>query len=160
MENITRITPLSDVFDFSTVPAWYVLCTNNTCPLRQDCLRFLAGSHAPESLETASCVMPHTLKDGKCRWYDKKKVVVHAFGFEHLYDKVLKQDYTSMRKSITQFLHGVKMYYEYKHGKRPLSPGQQHEIRQIVRDYGYPMEVHFDSYSEAYEFGKPPLPKG
>ena len=59
------ITPISQEFDFKTVPSWYVLCTNNACPLRQDCMRFHAGSQAPDSLESAHCVMPNTLKDGE-----------------------------------------------------------------------------------------------
>ena len=160
METNIKINRLKTEFDFSLVPSWYAICTNDHCPLKQDCLRYLAGSNAPESLETALCVMPQMAKDGHCRLFDKKNVVVMAAGFTTLYDQVLKADYTNMRKTITKYLHGVKMYYEYKHGKRPLNQGQQQEIRQIVRDYGYSWEVQFDSYSEAYEFGKPPLPKG
>ena len=45
MENNKEIKPLSDIFDFSDVPSWYVLCTNSQCPLRDDCLRFVAGVH-------------------------------------------------------------------------------------------------------------------
>lgn len=160
-ENMTKdmeIKSLSEEFDFSAVPIWYVFCTNAACPLRQDCMRYFAASKAPRSMESARCVMPGVLVDGQCRWFDRKKVVVQALGFEHLYDKVMKQDYTSMRKSITRYLHGVKMYYESKHGDRPLSPEQQQGIRQIVRDYGYTWEVPFDCYREAYEFGKTPLP--
>lgn len=156
MERTTTITPLNEEFDFKVVPSWYVLCTNDTCPLRQDCMRFLAGSNAPENLEMAQCVMPAALKDGQCRWFDRKRTVVNAFGFSHLYDKVLKRDYTSMRKSITNYLHGAKMYYEYKRGDRPLSPEQQQRIQQIVKNCGYEWEVPFDSFAEAYKFGNAP----
>lgn len=158
MENVVRIIPLSEEFDFSTVPAWYVLCTNGECPLREDCLRFLAGSCAPEGLESAQCVMPKTLKGGNCGWFDGKIVVVMAIGFSHLYDQVLKRDYTDMRKSLTRYLHGTKMYYEYKRGDRLLNPEQQEWIRQLVREYGYDWEVPFDAYMEAYRFGKAPIP--
>ena len=40
-----EIKKLSYEFNFADVPNWYVLCNNNHCPLREDCLRFLAGSH-------------------------------------------------------------------------------------------------------------------
>lgn len=157
MENNREIQSLNDVFDFSDVPSWYVLCTNSLCPLRESCLRYLAGVHAPESKETATCVMPKMLKDGECRWYDKKDVVVYAVGFQHLYDRVRKMDYTSMRKTITTYLHGVKRYYEYMRGDRPLSPEQQQWIRNYVRSRGYDWDVDFDSYYEGYEYHQLPL---
>ena len=86
----------TDTFNFSEVPSWYALCLNHECPMREDCLRYLAGTHAPDSLETAVCVMPQTLKEGKCNLFDEKKVVTWAAGFSHLYDRVLKDDFTSM----------------------------------------------------------------
>ena len=55
-----------------------------------------------------------------------------ASGFSHLYDKVLKADYTSMRKAITAYLHGAKQYYQYMRGERPLTPEQQDGVRNIV----------------------------
>lgn len=152
MDNNKEFEPLSDIFDFSSVPSWYVLCHNNQCPLKNDCLRFLAGEHAPESMEIATCVMPKTLKAGTCRWYDKKSVVVYAAGFNHLYDRVMKKDYTAMRKAITRYLHGAKQYYEYKRGDRPLSPEQQQWIKDYVKSQGYDWEVEFDSYYEGYVY--------
>ena len=72
METNDEVIRLNTEFDYSQVPSWYVICTNDNCPLKQDCLRYLAGSHAPESVETALCVMPHMANDGHCRLYDKK----------------------------------------------------------------------------------------
>jgi len=152
MDTKKEIKPLSRLFDFSAVPSWYVLCTNTLCPFQGSCLRFLAAQNAPEDLETAVCVMPKTQRDNKCRWFDKRNVVVMAAGFEHLYDYVMKKDYTSMRKGITAYLHGVKPYYEYKRGERSLSPEQQEWIKNFVVSYGYEWEVVFDRYYESYEF--------
>lgn len=152
MEANNKINHLDTEFDFSQVPSWYVICTNGHCPLKQDCLRYLAGSNAPEGLETALCVMPHMAKDGHCRLFDKKNVVVMAAGFTTLYDQVLKADYTNMRKTITKYLHGAKMYYEYKDGRRALNPEQQKWIRNYVSSLGYDFEVKFDRFFEAYVF--------
>ena len=152
METKIEINRLNTEFDFSLVPSWYAICTNGNCPFKQDCLRYLAGSNAPESLDTALCVMPHMANDGNCRLFDKKNVVVMAAGFTTLYDQVLKKDYTSMRKAITRYLHGAKMYYEYKDGKRGLNPEQQKWIRNFVSSQGYDFEVKFDRFFEAYVF--------
>jgi hypothetical protein len=150
MENNKEITPLSQEFDFSKVPSWYVLCTNSECPLRANCLRYLAGTNAPDNMELARCVMPKTLKNGECRWFDQITVGVWAAGFSHLFDKVLKKDYTVMRLAITTYLHGTRIYYEYKRGERVLSPAEQQWIRDYVRSLGYDWEVEFDKYFEDY----------
>ena len=147
-----EITPVSNDFDFSRVPSWYVLCTNNDCPQKAECLRYLAGKNAPDNLEIARCVMPQTLKNGECRWFDKITIDVWAAGFTHLYDRVMKKDYTTMRKTITNYLHGARIYYEYKRGERALSPQEQQWIRNYVRSLGYEWEVEFDSYFEDYVY--------
>ena len=155
MDTNIKVTRLTSEFDYSQVPSWYAICTNDNCPLKQDCLRYLAGANAPESLEMALCVMPRMAKDGHCRLYDKKTVVVMAAGFTTLYNQVLKKDYTSMRKTITAYLHGAKMYYEYKDGRRALNPEQQSWIRDFVAKMGYHFEVKFDRFFEAYIFHHP-----
>ena len=157
METKKAIIPLKDEFDFADVPSWYALCTNSDCPLHGDCLRYLAGSHAPETKETALCVMPRALHDGQCRWFDKTSVITMAVGFQHLYDRVLKHDYTRMRKSITAYLHGSKLYYEYMRGERPLTPEQQRGIQYIVKECGYEWEVVYEHYYKAYRFSNPPV---
>ncbi len=152
MDTNNNVTRLSPEFDYSQVPSWYVICTNETCPLKEDCLRFLAGSNVPNSTEIALCVMPKTMKDGHCRLYDRKTIVLMAEGFTTLYDKVMKKDFTRMRKAITHYLHGAKMYYEYKDGRRALTPEQQDWIRNFVKDQGYEWEVKFDHFYESYVF--------
>jgi len=141
-----------EVFDFSTVPLWYALCTNEQCPLRSECLHYLAGSHAPDDMATALCIMPHNCRDGKCRFFASTQKIRMARGFSHLFDKVLKNDFTQMRKNLTFYLHGAKFYYQYMRGERALNPEQQQWIRQLVKDYGYDWEVPFDSYEEHYVY--------
>lgn len=150
-----EITPLSSDFDFSKVPGWYTFCFNSACPLHEQCMRFFAGTYVPKKVLSARCVLPHALQDGKCRWFDKIQVVTMALGFSHLFDQVLKRDYTMMRKRLTAKLIGPRQYYEFKRGDRPLSPEQQEMIRRVVRSFGYEWEVPFDRYFQAYRFGNP-----
>lgn len=152
MNNEKTTAAISQNFDFSKVPSWYVLCTNDACPLKTDCLRHLAGQHATDSLEIATCVMPRTLKNGQCRWFDKTTTEVYAAGFSHLYDQVMKKDYTTMRKTITRYLHGTRIYYEYMRGERGLTPQEQQWIKDYVKSFGYEWEVTFDRYYEDYVY--------
>ena len=50
MDSNKDIKPLKRQFDFTDVPSWYVLCTNNQCPMQTSCLRFLAAQNAPDHL--------------------------------------------------------------------------------------------------------------
>ena len=119
------------------------VCTISLAPMRRKLWRHAAACYP-------------TLKNGHCRWFDKVKVMTMAVGFSHLYDNVLKSDFTSMRKTITAYLHGVKFYYQYMRGERPLTPAQQQGIRDIIKSYGYDWDVPFDGYHKAYCFGNPP----
>ena len=157
METNNNMIPQNGGFDFAAVPKRYTLCYHEGCPLHDRCMRFLTAAHAPENLEVRRCVLPTAEKDGHCRWHDPIEVVTMAEGFSGLYDKVLKGDYTAMRKRITAYLRGVKQYYQYMHGERPLSPAQQQGLQQIVRDFGYDWDVPFERYFQAYRFGKPPV---
>ena len=143
---------MNEEFDFSKVPSWYTLCTNNSCPLKGECLRHLTAQNAPDDLEMAKCVMPKALRNGECQWFDKITIGTWAAGFSHLFDKVMKKDYTVMRKNLTSYLHGPRIYYEYKRGERALSPEEQQTIRDYVKSMGYDWEVEFDRYFEQYVF--------
>ena len=157
METNNNMIPQNGGFDFAAVPKRYTLCYHEGCPLHENCMRFLAAAHAPGDLEVRRCVLPKAEKGGQCRWLDPIKTVTMAEGFTGLYDKVLKDDYTPLRKQLTAYLHGRKQYYQYMRGDRPLSPEQQQGIRQIVSSYGYDWDVPFERYVQTYSFGKPPV---
>lgn len=142
----------SHEFDYNSVPSWYVLCTLSDCPLSGECLRHLIASQAPETQETALCIMPSVLKAGKCRFFNPIRKVRMARGFTHLFDNVLKSDYTAMRKTLTDYLHGSKFFYQYKRGERLLTPGQQQHIKQIMKSFGYGSDVTFDSFEDRFDF--------
>ena len=157
METNNNMIPQNGGFDFAAVPKRYTLCYHEGCPLHENCMRFFTAAHAPENLEVRRCVLPTAEKNGHCRWHDPIETVTMAEGFTGLYDKVLKDDYTPMRKRITAYLRGVKQYYQYMRGERPLSPAQQQGLQQIVRDFGYDWDVPFERYFQAYHFGNPPV---
>ena len=78
-----------------------------------------------------------------------------ARGFMHLYDKVLKDDYTSLRKTLTSMLSGKRYYYEYRRGDRQLSPENQEKICQLFASRGYADNVRFDDFEEEFVFPWP-----
>lgn len=148
---------LNTDFNFNDVPSWWPICINSTCPRCNTCLRFMAGSNAPDTVNAHLCIMPGALKDGQCRYFateDKERV---ARGFTHIFKPVLKDDFTEMRKNIANYLHGVKYYYEYRSGKRTLSVEQQQWMNAFFNNHGYPTPLKFDTYEESFVFPYAPL---
>ncbi len=134
------------------VPKGWALCFNQECPLRDTCLRYQAGQLAPENMTVARCVMPRALSDGHCACFATMEPQVYAYGFSTIYDHVLKSDYTSLRKMMTNNLSGKRYYYEYMRGERALSPAQQDFIRQLFTGCGYGDSVVFDRLEPMFEF--------
>lgn len=142
----------NDNLKWTDVPEGWALCFNNECSLAETCLRRKAAQLAPETLTVTRQVTPHAVKDGQCCHYASSEKVTFARGFQHLYDKVLKAHYTSLRESMTDMLSGKRIYYEYKRGERRLSPAQQEAIRDLFASKGYADSVVFDAFEEDYDF--------
>lgn len=134
------------------VPDGWALCFNEGCPLREACLRYQAGLLAPQSLTVTRCVTPRAMTDERCVLFASMEPQMVAYGFSTLYDRVLKDDFTTLRKTMTSYLSGKRYYYEYMRGLRPLSPEQQGWIRNLFARYGYQDSVVFDRMEPAFDF--------
>ena len=139
-------------FSWKDVPSGWALCFNQSCPLHEHCLRFQAGVLAPPDLTVTRCVTPRALTGERCKVFTSMEPTKMARGFSTIYQKVLKRDYTSLRKFMTNLLSGKRYYYEYKRGERLLSPEQQSDIRELFASFGYKDSVQFDSYEETLHF--------
>lgn len=139
---------------WEAVPEGWALCFNSDCQIKDTCLRWQAGQLAPENLTMAHCVTPKALRSETCPHFASAEKVRYARGFSAIYDKVLKSDYTPMRKEMTAMLSGKRYYYEYMRGERRLSPKQQEYICQLFVEWGYADCVKFDTYEEDFVFPK------
>lgn len=134
------------------VPAWFPVCINKECPRCGECLRYRCAQVLSPENETVFCVSPSQWESDGCRHFVDGQPIRMARGFTKLFDQVLTKHAASLRLDLTALLHGVRIYYEYKRGKRLLTPDEQAEIRRIVRHYGYEWEVSFDGYVDCLRF--------
>lgn len=134
------------------VPQGWALCFNAECPLCQSCLRRQAGQLAPQELTVTRCITPSALAKGTCPHFASSEPIQYARGFSTIYDRVLKSDYTPLRKQMTLMLSGKRYYYEYKRGERRLSPEQQEAIRELFTSRGYADSVRFDATEQDFDF--------
>lgn len=134
------------------VPKGWALCFNSECPLCQSCLRWQAGRLAPQELTVTRCVTPSAAAKEPCPHFASAETVQYARGFSTIYNRVLKHDYTFLRKQMTLMLSGKRYYYEYMRGERRLSTVQQEDIRELFTSWGYADSVHFDAFEQDFDF--------
>ena len=134
------------------VPRNWALCFNKNCNVCKTCLRYAAGSVAPNEVTVSQCVMPLAAQQNVCPHFASMQKLLFARGFSKIFEKVLKKDFTPLRLSLTSFLGGKRYYYEYKRGERRLLPAQQKHIRQLFVNHGYVDTEYFDQYEEGYCF--------
>lgn len=139
-------------FDFSKVPSGWQLCFNNDCPRCGECLRYVAGSHAPAEKEWGTAVYPKALQaDGQCRWYRTAEPKQAAWGFAKIFDNVRRLDFQPMRLRITDILGSKGVYYDHRNGVRPLMPDQQEAIARVFADFGYE-PPQYEKYGPCLDF--------
>lgn len=134
------------------VPTNWALCFNHDCNKCDSCLRYAAGSIVPRELTVSNCVLPNAILNDGCLHYAPIQKRKYARGFSKIYDKVLKKDFTRLRKAMTSLLGNKRYYYAYMKGERRLSPAQQNDIKQLFATYGYESHIHFDLYEDDYFF--------
>lgn len=143
-------------FHLNDVPNGWAICFNIECPMKDNCLRHLvaeqAANKAPKEYETALCVTPLACLDSECRLFADIKTERMAWGFNHLYDHVLKVHYQNIKNSMVSLLKGMSNYYRYRNGERMLSEYQQLQIANLFKKYGYEQEPVFDHYEDHLVF--------
>lgn len=138
---------------FYEVPAWWAVCQNRNCPLKEKCLRYHAGSIAPEGTSHQCIISQQTI--GDCRYFDELCTVRIAQGFMGIFNRVGAADARAMRRELMSYLGSATSkgtYYRYAHGERLLSPMQQAWISRLMQRYGYSPEVNFDCCWEDFRF--------
>jgi hypothetical protein len=148
MENIS--------FNFSDIPFQWTLCFNDACPRKAECLRHraaqVAADEQADEVHEAMCVTPLAWRDGNCSRFFAIRTERVAWGFSHIYDKVLKTHYDDIKGAITRYLNGRSNYYRYRNGDRKLSVKQQQWIENLFRKFGYNDPIRFDHYRNAIVF--------
>lgn len=138
--------------DWEIVPKGWAVCFNQECTKCNECLRFQAGCVVPQHATTVNCVTKHAISDGCCRLFASAQHVTYARGFTTVYDKVLKKDFTKLRKAMTLYLQNKGRYYKYMRGEMPLSPQLQEWIKELFSTCGYADSVKFDRLEGRYVF--------
>ena len=142
----------SMVIDMQQVPAGYVYCFNESCPLNEECLRWIASQRINPEIIIAKTVLPTILQQQQCPYYRKAETLHMAWGFNKLFAEVKSKDEASLRLEMKTYLGGNGTYSRYKLGRRLLTPQQQEYIINLFRARGYSDGLEFDHYVDTYDF--------
>lgn len=131
----------------------FLPCFNHACERRESCLHWLGRVYVSTNSWVVECINPANPEacGNSCIMYRLNKKVRVAFGFTELFNR-LPRDMGSALMHAFIAEHHRTYAYEYRNGKRPMSPQIQDSITAICRELGYSGAVTFDCYKEEYEW--------
>lgn len=132
----------------------YVVCCVEGCPLCKQCLRWQVGLQFPETEMFITCINPKYESVGTehCIHYKNAQKVLMARGMTQIFTDEMPKKVVQGVRNVLIKRYNRTYFFEYRNGKRLISPKMQDEIRQLFRDYGWNEEVKFDGYAEAYDW--------
>lgn len=142
---------LRKAFEYGNVPSLISYCFTEPCPMKDECIHYLAGLYKSDEVQNGYAIFPNALKDGKCKFFAPLRVVKMAWGFDKLFAEMKVKDAPRLRSEMRDYLGSKGQYYRYKLGQMKLLPEQQTYIKQLFARFGY-KDVDFDHFSEEIDF--------
>ena len=132
----------------------YTVCFAEHCPLKEQCLRWKVGQQMPDTRSFYHCVNPHYqhVATEQCSLFRKAEKVKFAKGMMHIFNDDMPRRVKPFVRQRLIGKHCRTYYYEFRNGKRLISPAVQEEVRNLFREAGWNEEIHFDSYVEDYDW--------
>lgn len=142
------------------MPMSFVPCTvaEDGCPLRDTCLRSLAhretdyARSADEWVTTVVNLWNPAVKSctTECHAYRSAEKVKCARGFHHLFDRVPKGCYASVRAEVEHVFTNRRFFFFCQKGERLTSPDEQKRIANIFKKYDIEDAPQYDEFVETY----------
>ena len=144
---------LKNAFEYGNVPSCISYCFTEPCPMKDECIHYLAGLYKGDDVEQGHAIFPNALKDGKCKFFAPLRIVKMAWGFDKLFAEVKVKDAPVLRSEMREYLGSKGQYYRYKLGQMKLLPEQQEHIKQLFARFGY-KDVDFEHFANEIDFTK------
>lgn len=144
---------LKNAFEYGNLPSRISYCFTEPCPMKDECIHYLAGLYKSDEVQQGHAIFPNALKEGKCKFFAELRIVKMAWGFDKLFAEVKVKDAPVLRSEMRKYLGSKGQYYRYKLGQMKLLPEQQEHIKQIFAQFGY-QDVDFEYFSDEIDFTK------
>ena len=127
----------------------YLVCFIESCPLKEQCLRWLVGQYADTMPFAQKSINPRNPQIGgeQCVKFRPNTRVVKKQGMTHFYyDMPGRMEHNIRQELIWHF--GRTQYCEMRNGKRLISPEDQEVIAAVCRSHGWDGPFVYDSEQE------------
>ena len=148
-KNDIQQTTISQEDIFREKSHHYLVCFIESCPLREQCLRWLVGQYADPTPRAQNGVNPRNPKMGgeQCEMFRRNQRVVMKCGFTNLYHEMPGYMEHNIRCQLIATF-GRKKYFEMRRGDRLVTPAQQETIATICRLNGWQGPLIYDDEQE------------
>lgn len=79
---------LRKAFESGEVPGIITYCFTELCPMKNNCIHYLASLYKDDDTKRGHAIFPNALKDGKCEFFAPLRIVKMAWGFDKLFAEV------------------------------------------------------------------------
>lgn len=130
----------------------YILCFAEQCPKREKCLHWKVGQHLTGKYNYYHCInlLYKDVATENCPCFRDSAKVKFAKGMTGTFTDDMPQRVEKYVRGTLINRQNRSYYFEYRNGKRLISPALQEEIRELFREAGWNEEVKFDGYVEDY----------
>lgn len=134
---------------FREKEAHYLVCFIDTCPLREQCLRWLVGQYVSTTPLAYKSVSPRNPQTGDehCVMFRKNQRAMMKRGMTKLYHEMPAYQEHRIRGMLIM-MWGRKRYFEMRRGDRLITPAQQDDVEYACRYHGWQGPIVYDGEEE------------
>lgn len=140
---------------FKDAPHDWAICFQDDCPLHDRCLRHRIALLAPAGLTHHTTVLPAARQDDHCALFATAEPVCIARGMKHMLPRRKIGIETQIREKLYVIFGSRSRFYRYCDGEYDITPEQQQQVINLLRNYGIQSQKPFDTYNIQYFFPKP-----
>lgn len=152
------IQPLSDTRQsetdiFRQKADHYLVCLNDQCSCREQCLRWLTGNFVDSQFESVVSVNLRNPQVGgeQCKLFRPRVRVTMKRGLTQFYVSMTGRQEHDIRQELIKIFNR-KGYYQLRNGQRLITPEQQHLIEHVCRQHGWNGPFQYDGEELDYDW--------
>lgn len=123
------------------------LCILAECPAASRCLRHIARTKCPSSMETIEIVNPDSveLTEDGCQFFKSTNIVPFGVGFKNYLLNLTIAQAATARALLYGYFNNRTQFYRYRDGILRFSPSRKEDVEAILAAAGLPTPLSFDS---------------
>lgn len=134
--------------------ASFLYCLNDSCPRCATCLRCLAAHEVPAEVQSMKVVNPAAIPADTmlCPFFKEHSTLRLAWGFSTLLESLPVSAARQLAESLQERWNRTA-YYRLRKGEQALTPTEQQDVADALREMGIDKEPVFDRYTEVTDWG-------